>query len=323
VVFCLALIALLNFGAFAAQNSSLQIPKKTIGFEKTSTEDFVAINPGNSAGTITTVEDIKKRFGRTLIIVDTLLLAMAVIFSYVLSGLTLRPVRKVIEQQEEFAQEVSHELRTPLSVMTLEIESLKRASGKTPLVISAADNISGELNRMNRLVDGLLILVHPKKDRKDELIQPFVLADAAKNIFTQLDKMAKTKHLKYTFTSDFAGKVVADRQDIEQCISILLENAIKYSPVSSSISVTVHAHSKHEAIVTILDTGQGISEEDLPHIYDRFYRGNKGDAKSQGMGLGLAVAKKIIAIHKGRIAIESRLGEGTTAQLFIPIYQLK
>lgn len=319
VAFCLAIIALLNFGAFAAQTTSLQTPTKSVGFGNSGgvpPNNSVAIVNDDSTSTVTTLDTINKRFGQTLIVVDSILIVLAVPFSYMLGGLTLRPIRKVMQQQEEFAQEVSHELRTPLSVIAIEVETLKRNDDNPDP--STVKHISEELERMNRLVDGLLMLVHPyQKMRQTKQAQSFDLTRSAQAVFLQLQKIADSKHLSCSFVSEYTGSVTANQHDIEQAISILLENAIRYSPAGKEISLRIAQLSKKEVSVIVQDNGPGIAKEDLPHIFDRFYRGKNTGTYGAGTGLGLALAKKIVTLHKGRVTIESQVGEGTTARIIL------
>lgn len=319
IAFCLAIIALLNFGAFAAQTASLQTPTKSIGFGSSGgvpPNNSVAILNDNNTSIVTTLDTINKRFGQTLIVGDSVLIVLAIPFSYLLGGLTLRPIRKVMQQQEEFAQEVSHELRTPLSVIAIEVETLKR-SDNSPNP-SAVTHIGEELERMNRLVDGLLMLVHPhQKTRLIKRAQPFDLTRSAQAVFLQLQKIADSKQVTASFVSEYTGNVIANQHDIEQAISILLENAIKYSPTGKEISLRIVQLSKQEVSVIVQDNGPGIDKEDLPHIFDRFYRGKNTGTYGEGTGLGLALAKRIVTLHKGRVTIESQVGEGTTARIIL------
>lgn len=323
VAFCLALIALLNFGAFAAQSASLQVPGVGKGFgfpsEVISDDTLTLIKTGDSSA-VTSLNAIRQRFGYTLIIADSTLFIFAVIFSYILAGFTLNPVRKVMQQQEEFAQEVSHELRTPLSIIALELETLKRSESTSSL--EAVSHIGNELRRMNRLVDSLLILVQPNNEQVSRP-QSFDVTKATKAVFAQLQKVAASKKLAYSFDSTYIGRVVADQHDIEQAVRILLENAIKYSPKRSSVLLRVMQHSKRETLIQVIDTGPGIATGDLPYVFDRFYRGRYNKINATGLGLGLAIAKKTVTQHRGRVTIQSQPGKGTTASIYLPTDQSK
>jgi signal transduction histidine kinase len=319
IVFCLALIALLNFGAFTAQTASLSEPTKSIGMASDrSTSATVLIQNARKQEVTTTVDAIRKRFDRQLIIVDSLLILVAVIFSYILSGLTLRPIRETLKEQEEFAQEVSHELRTPLSVMALEIETLKRG-GKA--ASAAAQNISGEVARMNQLVDGLLTLIRPAdQNRHAGTSTSFDITAAARQAFDQYQKLAANKRLTYQFESTYDGTTHARESDIVQCLGILLDNAIKYTNEGGTVELAVIPASGHRVHLAVSDTGQGIAQTDLSHIFERFYRARHQPATDDiGLGLGLAIAYKRVTLNNGTIKLESTLGQGTTAHIFLPV----
>jgi two-component system, OmpR family, sensor histidine kinase CiaH len=320
IVFCLALIALLNFGAFTAQTASLSEPTRSISSGTDSSDKqasaTVSIQNDRKQEVTTTVDAIRKRFDRQLIVVNSLLILVAVIFSYILSGLTLRPIRQTLKEQEEFAQEVSHELRTPLSVMALEVEALKRGGQAAS---AAAQNISGEVARMNQLVDGLLTLIRPAdQNRHANTSTSFDVTAAARKAFNQHQKLATSKHLDYQFASTYDGTAYARESDIVQCLGILLDNAIKYTNKGGTIKLSVTPAAGHRVDLAVSDTGQGIAKTDLSHIFERFYRArHQPSTDDTGLGLGLAIAQKRVTANNGTIKLESTLGQGTTAHIFL------
>jgi len=323
VAFCLALIALLNFGAFSAQTTSLATPAKNIGFGTTTetatlSQATVSIQGSKDEQTTVTLDSIRKRFGRTLMVVDIILIVCSVVLSYILSGYTLRPIRKTLQEQEEFAEEVSHELRTPLSVMALEVETLKRRTG--PASPDTVRNLSDELERMNTLVDGLLTLVRPhNKTQRASTIETFDITAAVRGAFLQQQKVAHAKHLTYTFESHYEGAAQACKSDITQVVGILLDNAIKYTPQHGAIKVVISGAPGQKVHIVVSDTGHGIPKDDLPHIFDRFYRARRTQESGEaGLGLGLAIAYKKIALSKGTINLKSELGKGTAAHVYLP-----
>ena len=317
--FCMALIVLLNFGAFSAQansfgvggNPQLQISPK---------DSAVLVSPTSSY--TTTLSDINKRFGVVLFTVDLALIVLSVGFGYILSAITLRPLQKSMEEQEEFAQEASHELRTPLSVINLELEALKRTEKNIPPSYRTAfSHIDEEVTRMSGLVDGLLTLVSPDDTQFLKPFRPFELSAIVRKAFVQRQKLAKQKNMTYEFSSAFERKVTGNPADIEQVVLILLDNAIKYSHKGGKVLVTVQ-EVKDKALIQVSDTGQGIAAKDLPHIFKRFYRGRtRSDAKTaeEGLGLGLAIANKRVQQHGGKITVNSEAGKGTTFYVELPI----
>jgi signal transduction histidine kinase len=322
MVFCLALISLFNFGAFSAQASSLAVPVKNIGFGATtmtgSPSATVLFQNADSEQSTVTLESIQKRFGQQLMIVDGLLILCAIVFSYILSGLTLQPIRKTLKEQEEFAQEISHELRTPLSIMALEIETIKRDGGKKNLDV--VRNIGAEIARMNQLVDGLMTLMRPyDKSQHSGSATSFDISAVARRTLVTYQKIAATKKVMLHFESTYKGKAFAHEGDISQSLGILLDNAIKYTGPGGMITLAVAAAPNKKVHIVVRDTGQGIARRDLPHIFDRFYRARHNSASNEaGFGIGLAIAQKRIIFNNGSIEIESTVGQGTTAHIYLP-----
>jgi two-component system sensor histidine kinase CiaH len=327
IAFCLALIALMNFGAFSAQTTSLAIPAKSIGYgtldtsAHTPTETISIVND-SKVSTTTTVDAVRKRFGRTLMVADGILVILSVVFSYLLSSITLRPVRKTLEDQEVFAQEVSHELRTPLGVMSLELEALKRSDVRMAARHAQSfQHLESEIKRMGKLVGDMLVLVRPyDKNKSPKIVETFDITAAGQTAFSRMRKVAEAKHITYSFVSNSKEKVRGHRDDIEQVIGILLDNALKYTDTGGSVAFNIDKEGK-EIVLQISDNGRGIAKKDLPHVFDRFYRadGHKIGQESEGLGLGLAIAQKRIAFHNGRIAVHSDLKKGTTVRVYIPL----
>jgi signal transduction histidine kinase len=324
----MALIVLLNFGAVSAQILSLVNPTDSgIGINFSS----VPVPTPQNSGTVSikntdnitktlSIQDINKQFGRTLFIVNCILIASSAIFGYILSGITLRPIQKSMKEQEEFAQDASHELRTPLTIISMEIESIKRTEKKiTPVYTNAFNNINEEVQRMSTLVAGLLTLVHPDSQNEIKTRKPFDITASAKVAFLQLEKIAEEKNISYTFSSEYSGNINGVEEGIKQVIAILLENAIKYSRKEDSVELKVD-EMDHWVLIKVSDSGPGIAKKDLPHIFERFYRAKNLEANrgAPGIGLGLPIAQKIVKGHQGKITIESHLGVGTTCSIFLP-----
>jgi signal transduction histidine kinase len=309
----MALIVLLNFGVIYAIDNSITPPGSP-------PHAIVSFKGANDTSVTTSVNDIYKRFGKIFLVVDFCLIVFSTLFGYALSGVTLRPIQKNMDEQEEFAQEVSHELRTPLSVVTMEIETLKRTEKHiAPSYAAAFKNMDEELERMGTLVSGLLSLVHSDEKNYIQLHKAFDITAAANLAFLQFQKIAEEKNILYTFASMYDGKIYGNEKEIKQVILILLDNAIKYSRKGDSVSVTIEGASGG-ARVSVTDTGIGISKKDLPHVFDRFYRVKSRTSPdiANGLGLGLAIARKKIELHKGKLLIYSEHGKGTTVSAYLP-----
>jgi signal transduction histidine kinase len=319
------LIVLLSFGAISAQTGSFPTSSgsdwRDIFSLDSQSREAVVVKSVNNTYTETSVRDINKQFGNTLFFVDIALAVLSALFGYLLSGLTLRPIQRAMREQEEFAQEASHELRTPLSVVGMELEALKRTEKDIkPSYIAAFKNIDEELKRMGTLVSGLVSLVVPdESSAQKQRSQPVDVVATARTAFLSLRKIAEEKRIDYTFASAYDGKVKGNKEDLRQIVSILLDNAIKYSASGDSVSLTITRSGKM-AVVEIEDSGIGISKQDTQRIFERFYRAkNATSAETEGLGLGLAIARKKVELHHGKLTVTSELGKGTRFRVYLPV----
>ncbi len=232
---------------------------------------------------------------------------------------------KLDEMRKEFVSNVSHELKTPLtSVKTyaetlLEEEELDEESKKKFLGV-----IVTESNRMARLVSDLLQLT--KFDYKKNAWEKidFDITELTKQICEKHKIQADKKNqILECYETSNVPMVFGDRDGIEQVITNILINSIKYTPEGGNIKVYIG--SVHEdAYIKIIDNGIGIPKDDLPHVFERFYRVDKARSREMGgTGLGLPIAKEIIESNNGSIHIKSEKGKGTEVIIKIPIYKEK
>ncbi|MBN1870951.1 MAG: HAMP domain-containing protein [Candidatus Omnitrophica bacterium] len=230
-------------------------------------------------------------------------------------------LKRLEEIRKDFVANVSHELRTPISSIKGYAETL--LDGK----VDSPDNIKEFLgiiyqdsNRLANLIDDLLDLSKIESGKMKMEFEPLrigLIANRCKNV---LEKSAKEKSVSIKSNiSDNLPKVLGDEKRLSQVLLNLLDNAVKYT--SDGGSVTVSADRKEKFVqVDITDTGIGISEKDLPRIFERFYRVDKARSRELGgTGLGLSIVKHIIQAHNGQIWVQSTLGQGSTFSFTIPI----
>lgn len=249
----------------------------------------------------------------TLVLINISILVFSGLAGYFLAGRTLRPIQKMVDEQNRFISDASHELRTPLTSLRSEIEVNLR--NKRMTLAEAKKLLESNLEEvvsLQTLSDSLLELAQSKKiiDPTDFVavsVQTCVDAAIKKlNGVVQKKSIMIEKHVPDLFVSG-----IPDR--ITELFVILLDNAMKYSPGKSTI--TVSAEKQDDTVmIKIADQGIGIEEAELPYIFDRFYRANKSRSKEKisGYGLGLAIAKKIVEDHKGEISVKSTIDQGTT-----------
>ena len=255
-----------------------------------------------------------------LIIINGIILLGSGTLSYFLAGRTLRPIQQMTEDQKRFISDASHEIRTPLTGL----KALFEVSLRDPnLNLSEAkkvikDGIS-QTNQLKTLSDSLLELNHLNNNGSSFNLQPISIKNLMLNAVKTIKPKADLKKITVK-TKTLSTKITVDAQKIEELFLILLDNAIKYSPKSSKISF-IALKTKSKVIFKIIDQGIGIQKKDLPHIFDRFYRADNARTKNgtDGFGLGLSIAQKIVEQHHGSIKVDSFSQKGSTFKIVLPL----
>jgi signal transduction histidine kinase len=239
-----------------------------------------------------------------LVIVNLLILAGGGVLSYLLARRTLEPIEAAHNSLERFTADASHELRTPITAMKTEIEV---ALSDPKLKLKDAKELLGsnleELARLTALSEGLLRLSRPD-DEQPELTSLNVkqMVDSTIN---QLSAVAKNKKVKIVTTVNEQLFVKSNQHQLREILVILLDNAIKFSPANKQVSVI--AGGEKSIVISIKNNGPGISEVDLPYIFERFYQADtsRTDSSKKGYGLGLAIAKRLTENLGGTITASS------------------
>ncbi len=236
--------------------------------------------------------------------------------SYWLAKRTLQPIQEMHEAQSRFASDASHELKTPLAVMKSELElalrdpNMKKADYK--------EVVSSSLEEVNKLTDlthtllQMSRLEHADIDMSGEV-----------NLSEQIQKVAKLLDLNNQIVIDVPAKPVlaqGNESMLRDVCMVLIDNALRYSPKGNKVTVAAKNTAK-AAVLRVTNAGKGISQEDLSHIFDPFYRADSSRTSDDGeknYGMGLAVAKKIVDLHDGEITITSKPGGETNVQVSLP-----
>lgn len=256
------------------------------------------------------------------IIVTGMVISMLAILSagYYLARRALVPIMDAWDKQSQFVADASHELRTPLAVIKSNAELLLRHPERTIEDESfRITNVVRESMRMSKLVSTLLTLARADANQMEIHLGPVVLNDVICGIAEQFKPLIEMKgiHLAVDLADDI--EITADKERLQQLIVILLDNAIKYTPETGTITLSCRRQANW-ATMSIEDTGAGITAADLPRIFDRFYRGDKVRSREQGgTGLGLSIAKWIVEKHGGKIKVDSEVGAGTKFQFSLPL----
>ncbi len=231
----------------------------------------------------------------------------------------LTQLRTFQTMRQEFVANVSHELRTPLAGIKAIVEILHDGALEDKNVaVDFLNRVDIEVDKLTQMVNELMELSRIETGRVKLELKPtdinLLLQEAVKRFAPQAErqKLAITAQLEPELP-----RVQADSPRLMQVINNILHNAIKFTPIGGRITVSSHLEKRH-IIVSITDTGIGISEPDLLHIFERFYKADRSRA-SIGTGLGLAIAKHIVQAHEGQIWAESQPGKGTTFNFSLPL----
>lgn len=226
-------------------------------------------------------------------------------------------LQKSYEQQNQFVSDASHELRTPISVIQGYANLLNRwGKDDREVLEESITAIASEAENMKDLVEKLLFLARSDKDTQKVEKTSFELSELIEEIVKET-RLIDSKHV---ILNDINKKqtIFADKKLLKQSIRIFMDNAVKYTQEGGAITLNSY-FKKGFHIIEIKDTGKGIPKDDLPYIFNRFYRADKARTKETGgTGLGLSIAKWIISKHKGVINVKSAINIGTTFTIYIP-----
>jgi len=256
------------------------------------------------------------------IILGALLFILVVLAAFFITIRSLLNQRKVNEIKNDFINNMTHELKTPLATISLAVDALKTEKVQSdPTSVAYFSNIIKEENvRMNKHVE--IILETGQLENKDlELTkQPVNVHDLIQAVVDsyklQLEEKPSNIHMQLDAT---APEIIADEEHLLHVLSNLLDNAIKYSKETIDILVsTINVNNK--IIITIEDNGIGMTSETTKHIFEKFYRAHSGNIHNvKGFGLGMSYVKRIVALHKGQIRVQSELDHGTTIVIILPV----
>ena len=177
-----------------------------------------------------------------------------------------------------------------------------------------------DANRLDALVQRLAAISQPQLDSLTAALHPLNLNDVAAPIFKAYEPVAYAKRLTLTFeTAPDLSPILADALDIERVVINLLCNALNYTPAEGTITLTT-ARDNNSVLLTVRDTGIGISSQALPHIFERFYRSEEAQNTTLGTGLGLGIVKGIVEKYGGQVEVESTFGKGSVFKVVLPAY---
>ncbi len=252
--------------------------------------------------------------------IDVIACAALFLFAWLFTGRILRPLRENQEKQLRFVAAASHELRTPLSVILASSECCENASGEEREGFFRTIRREGE--RMNGLIDDMLTLTRSGTSRFPIEKKETELDTLCLNAYEAFEPVCRGKDLTLTLTlpKTPAVRCRCDADRISQLLSILLHNAVSYTPPGGSIELALRQRREHRTAceISVTDTGIGVADEDKAHIFDRFYRAEKSRSTKGHFGLGLAIAYEIVSAHRGSISVQDNPAGGSIFTVRLP-----
>ena len=226
------------------------------------------------------------------------------------------------QSRNQFVSNASHELKTPLATMKIMLESLiYQPDMDKELRTEFMNDINSEIDRLSNIVSDLLTLVKMDSNSVKLNRESLSIAALVKENAHRLQPIAEQKKQSISLSLSDPGDMYADRSKLNQVIYNLMENAVKYTQAGGAVKVTLTRQGR-DAHLTVTDNGPGIPKENLPHIFDRFYRVDKARSREKGgTGLGLSIVHQLVLLHGGSIRVESEEGKGCTFIVELPLHQ--
>ena len=260
--------------------------------------------------------DIVESFRVNLIICIVVSMVLSVVASYILSRKTLKPIILSWNKQTEFVQNASHELRTPLTIIQAKQELLlDEPQAKIIDKVEEINTSISETRRMARLVKDLMQLAKADSNKIELQKEQINIDELIEQVTKPFIEMAKIQNKKFELNLKYCKNIKIDKNKIHQVLVIVLDNALKYTEKADKITVETYEKDS-KCVLQIKDTGIGISNDGMEHIFDRFYREDKARSRETGgSGLGLSIASHIIELHGGSIKAKHNTPKGTIIEI--------
>jgi heavy metal sensor kinase len=231
-------------------------------------------------------------------------------------------IAQYLEQNREFTSNAAHELRSPLAAIQNTLEVTLNADRSPDEYREVLADTLDECEGLRTLVNQLLLLAENDAARMEQTSEPFEFSTVVRKTYDMFLGVAEAASVELHLGNLEPCQVQGDARRLRQVVNNLVDNAIKFTPSGGRVSLNLWRDAgTHTIRFSVRDTGSGIPPHDLPHIFERFYRGDKArqrDRRSRGTGLGLAICHSIVTAHQGQIEVESRLNQGTTMTVVLP-----
>lgn len=236
----------------------------------------------------------------------------------------LKQIKVLDKIRKGFVSDVSHELKTPITSLKIISDTLvNKPAENIDVYKDFMIDINEEMDHLNSIIDNLISLANIEKDEFNLKVETFDIKSVINHRLDNLRELARQKNIKINSENLPSIFVSADKTKIKQLIDNIVNNAIKYTDSGGEISVKMNRR-KSDLELSISDNGIGISEKDIPYIFDRFYMAETGKKRTKkSSGIGLSICKEIVTLHSGELNVKSKLHEGSTFFIKMPILKEK
>ena len=268
------------------------------------------------------LKDFRSKLLLRLAVLNLGMLTVGAAVSYMLARRSLLPLEEALISQGRFTSDAAHELRTPLTAMKTETEvALRDKNLSSAGAREVLESNLEEIAKLETLTSALLRLAQSSEKVDDSYWQDYALADILQKARDRLANKASERGIKLTLPVTNKVIVHGDPDQLVELFVTLLGNAIKYSHDKGRVDVKITKSSSDKVRVDVSDRGVGITEVDLPHIFERFYRADASRTRegTEGYGLGLSLAQAIVTAHGGEIKVKSTYGKGSTFSVLLPL----
>lgn len=277
--------------------------------------DSVLMGEGGSETVLT---DLNSAVFSAKAFVFGVIIIVATVSGFIATRLALRPARSALIAQRRFIASIAHELRTPLAVLRVQNEVAKLGEDKRSRLYKTLTENVKEINTLTEILNNLLLFnrVDAEESISFETVDLHVVLSA---VIKKLTPLAKKHSIDILYAEEDIPKVIGNRTALEQAFFNLLKNAIVYSLPKGRVEIRVSSTSDESVTISIRDHGVGIKRDELPHVFEPFYRTENSSVSPEGSGLGLAIVFEIVKLHTGMIQIDSTEGAGTYIEVTLPL----
>ncbi len=269
------------------------------------------------------IEDVTKQIkNNTIYLLAAINLVIFIVsgsFGYWFAGATLKPIEEMVRKQKKFVADAAHEFKTPLTAIKTQLEvNMRNKDLDLAQAKKIMESTVEDVDSLASLTNSLLKQSKYQEDKTNRAFELFNLKVLIDNIIQKFKNKMEVKNIVIK-TDALDIQIKADKNSIAELITIILDNAVKFNKENGEISIDARKEGENVTI-KVADTGIGIDKNDLPYIFDRFYKADSSRAKVEhdGFGLGLSIAKEIVELHKGTIAAKSKKGESTVFTVTLP-----